>query len=358
MMAAAASLYFLVRWFDNAQWADAALFVVFAALVWRVHLLDWPFYLTIAIYAAARLLTHDTVVRPLQLIAVAVATVAVLVPQAISAMRLARAAQTHVFVAPPTLHVFEHELHWNVSVICGAVAWLIAKLKRCQVSRGMTPTAWVLVLSWWLCQPVCLYLYSRLTGNSVYVGRYLSVMLPGAALTATAAVALWMPAKGWRIAAGVMALAALIAQGHWDGVTFRHDISDWRTAVEEVNRFAPDASTPVIAPSPFVEARPPAWSPDYPLPGFLYAHLDGYAIAGHPVLLPFDSPPDAPEGVQYAESLVSSGKLGASGKWAIYGPERHVRDWRKWFSQRPEFAAWKNTLQEFGDVYVAEFRRE
>jgi len=124
-----------------------------------------------------------------------------------------------------------------------------------------------------------------------------------------------------------------------------------------VNRFAPDASTPVIVPSPFVEARPPAWTPDYPLPGFLYAHLDGYPIPGKPFLFPFDSPPDSPEGAQYAEALIRAGQLEAGGKWAIYGPERHVRDWRRWFSERPEFAEWHNTLQEFGDVYVAEFRR-
>jgi len=122
-----------------------------------------------------------------------------------------------------------------------------------------------------------------------------------------------------------------------------------------VNRFAPDASTPVIVPSPFIEARPPAWSPDYSLPGFLYAQLDGYPITGKPYLLPFDSPSGTPEGVRYAENLIRSGRI-SSGKWTIYGPERHVRDWRKWFSQRPEFAAWRNTLQEFGDVYVAEFQ--
>src|SRR5580658_9778901 len=36
MMTAAASLYFLVGWLDSARWRDAAAFVFFAALVWRV----------------------------------------------------------------------------------------------------------------------------------------------------------------------------------------------------------------------------------------------------------------------------------------------------------------------------------
>jgi len=355
IMMASASLYFLVRWLDSARWADATLFVVFAALVWRVHLLYWPFYLVIAIYAAVRLASGDTPARWPQCIAVATVGAAALLPQAVSALSLAHGAHAHSFVEPPTLHIFEHELRWNIPVLCGAAAWMLARLARPRFR--IRPGGWVLIMSWWLVQPVCLYIYSHVTGNSVYVGRYLSVMLPGAALTAAAVVALWMPPTSWRIAAAVMALAALIFQGHWESVWYRHDVSDWRTAAREVNRFATDPSTPVLVPSPFVEARPPAWTPDYPLPGFLYAQLDGYPVAGKPYLLPFDSPVDSPGGVGFAESLLRDGELTAAGRWVIYGPERHVRDWRKWFLHRPEVAGWSNTVQEFGDVYVAEFRR-
>ena len=356
IMMAAASLYFLVRWLDSARWRDAGLFVVFAALVWRVHLLYGPFYLVIAIYAAFRLVSGDTPARwPQWFVASAVAAVALL-PQALSALSLAHGAHAHSFVAPPTLHIFEHELHWNIPLLCGAAIWILMKfsLPRFRIRLG----AWVLIVSWWLVQPVSLYLYSHLTGNSVYVGRYLSVMLPGAALTAAAVVALWMPPAGWRIAAALMAVAALIFQGHWESVSYRHDVSDWRTAAREVNRFVTAPSTPVIVPSPFVEARPPAWSPDYSLPGFLYAQLEGYTVAGKLYLMPFDSPVDSAEGVRYAESLLKDGKLTDLGQFVIYGPERHVRDWRKWFGQRAELAGWGSTLQEFGDVYVAEFQRQ
>ncbi len=57
---AAASLWFLIRWLDSARWWDAALFIVMAALLWRVHLLFWPFYIVLSIYAVARLLRHET----------------------------------------------------------------------------------------------------------------------------------------------------------------------------------------------------------------------------------------------------------------------------------------------------------
>ena len=137
---------------------------------------------------------------------------------------------------------------------------------------------------------------------------------------------------------------------------YRHDTSDWRTAAQEVNRFSGDVSTPVIVPSPFIEARPPAWTPDYPLPGFLYAHLYRYPVTGTQYLFPFDSPHDSPASVAYAEKLLTNGSLIRTGKWSIYGPARHVRDWRKWFAQQPELERWSNTMQQFGDVYVAEFR--
>ena len=355
MMMASASLYFLVRWLDSAQWRDAAAFVFCAALVWRVHLLYWPFYVTIALYAAFRLADGSSRVRWPQYLTVALATAISLLPQAINALLLAHGAQSHVIVPPPTLHVFEHELHWNVPLLCGAAAWLLTRRR----AQGEIPrSAWVLILGWWLCHPFCLYFYSWFTGNGVYLGRYLSLMLPGAALAATAVVARWMPPNKWRIAAAGMAIAAFLFQGHLGSVLFRHDVSDWRAAAQEVNRFAPDSSVPVIAPSPFIEARPPAWTPAYSLPGFLYAQLDGYPIAGKPYPLPFDSPINTPEGLRYGDELVRGGQLSRPGKWAIYGPERHVRDWRKWFSARPEFAAWRSTLQEFGDVYVAEFQRD
>jgi hypothetical protein len=364
MMIAAASLYFLIRWLDSARWQDASAFVIAAALLWRVHLIYWPFYLVIAIYAGARILRKDTPVRWPEWSAVLAATGISLLPQAINAIALAHAAKSHVIVSPPTIHEFEHELRWNVPLLCGLSAWFWnSKLwNRLRTSpQKVQPGAWILILSWWLFQPVCLYLYSLITGNSVYIGRYLSLMLPAVALAATACVALSMPvanaARRWRLAAAGMAVAALIAQGHWDTVSYRHDTSDWRAAVQEINRFDGNAATPVIVPSPFIEARPPAWTPGYTLPGFLYAHLYAYPVTGTPFLFPFDSPPDSPASVADAEKLLGEGTLIRTGKWSIYGPARHVRDWRKWFAQRPELAGWTNTLQEFGDVYVAEFRR-
>src|SRR5579872_2592823 len=64
--AAAACALCLVRWLDRARWLDALLFVLFGALLWRVHLIYWPFYIVVALYTAARLARRETPVSWLQ----------------------------------------------------------------------------------------------------------------------------------------------------------------------------------------------------------------------------------------------------------------------------------------------------
>ena len=349
ILAASACIYFLIRWLDSARWVDAAVFTVCAAAVWWDQLMFWPFYLVIALYFIVRVRNRETPVRASQWGIVSVCLLAALVPRALTALDLARDATAHSFATLPTFHIFEHEWHWNIPILCASALWLLTRFAR---PHGEAPRSlWVLLLAWWLCQPAALAIYSEVTGNSVYVGRYFSTMLPAVALVATLAVAYWMPAQRWNLAAACMAVAALITQGHLQSLSYRHDISDWRAANEETNRFAPDASVPVIVVSPFIEGRAPAWNPGYPLPGFLYAHLEGYPVKGRLLLFPYTGPED-PDARRYAESLLRTRQL--SGKWAIYG-EIPGRDWGKWFAARPELAGWNHAAKKFGDVVVVEF---
>jgi hypothetical protein len=117
---------------------------------------------------------------------------------------------------------------------------------------------------------------------------------------------------------------------------------------------ATNPATPVLCPSPFIEARPPVWQPAYALPGFLYCHLPVYPFRGKPYLLPFD---DSPEAERYVTSL-AEGPIPASGRFLIYGGSGSVRYWRNWFSVRPQFSAWhRERLGPFGDVVVELFER-
>jgi hypothetical protein len=110
----------------------------------------------------------------------------------------------------------------------------------------------------------------------------------------------------------------------------------------------------VICPSPFIEARAPAWTPDYPLPGFLYAHLHVYPVRGSTYLFPFET---SPEAEAFAARLLIE-KLRPAGRFFIYGGAGQAGFWRDWFSKRPELEGWgSRSLGNFADVKAIGFER-
>lgn len=338
------ALYGLVRWLDTASWRFAALFFAAAALLWRVQLVYWPYYLVFPLYAGFRLIRRETPVSPLRVLGVFLLTGAALLPVALSALALFRQAAAHVMTEQPTLRSGEHMLRWNLVLICAVCAWFFR--------RGPTPkpepSATLLIFSAWLVQPLALYGFSHSTGDSVFLNRYLSIMLPGIALAATWAAARFLPPERWRAAAVILAVGVFLVMGEWTVLLPPHENSNWRAAASVVNTALPPSS-PVLCPSPFIEARWPEWRPDYPLPGFLYAHLTVYPIR-HPVLLfPYES---SPEAESYAASLLPALERAP---FAIYGGAGNARYWRNWFARNAALAGWPNTLEKFGDVYVAIF---
>jgi 4-amino-4-deoxy-L-arabinose transferase-like glycosyltransferase len=365
---AAACMWTLVRWLDTARWRDGLLFVVCAALLGRVHPVYWPLYPVFAVYAAARLWRRETRAGWPRVGAVFGLAALALVPAAIGAASLFQQAQAHVIAAQPGWRELQHELRWTVVVICGAGAWLLSRLLRWDgdsvplrraggppsVFRHAAPsaTALILILGWWLAPPLCLFVFSRLSGDSVFLRRYISEMLPGAGLAAAAAAACFAPAARWNRMAAALGAGGLLLLGQWGRLWPAHEHSDWRGAAAAVNRLAAQG-TPVVSPSPFIEAKPPAWRPSYPLPGFLYAHLYAYPVAGAISPFPYAS---STEAASYAAAL-ASGRAQAAGRLLIYGFSPQVDYWRNWFAARPELAGWKQTLLPFGDVEVAELER-
>jgi hypothetical protein len=345
---AAAGLYFLIRWLDSARWLDALQFVLFAALLWSIHLIYWPFYLVYALYPALRIVRRETTVGGWQAAGVFGLLGLALVPEALKAILVLREAPAHVVAYVPGFREFQHAIRWSLVVICGGAASLLAWLFGWRPNR----TNWSstsLIVAWWLSQPICLYLFSNFTGDSVFLDRYLSIALPGIALTATAAAAAWIPSEHWRASSIALGIGVLMVMGKWSTPMPRHDNSDWRSAAREENRLAISPEMPVICPSPFIEARSPVWHPDYALPGFLYAHLSVYSVKGKPYLFPFGAA--AADAEEYASDLTND-TLSRSGRFVIYGANKY---WREWFAARPELAGWHSRLEKFGDIEVAVF---
>jgi hypothetical protein len=346
MLAACAAVFFLVRWLDRARPLDAALFVVSAALLLRVQLVFWPFYFVFAIYAAVRARS----VGWTRIAAVFAALALALAPVVPRALALYREAGAHVAAAPPGGRELLAAFKFGVILECGAAA-LLASLwwkKRFALQQPWSgaPASLLLILSWWLAQPLLLFAFSHATGNSVFLPRYLWLAEPGAALLAAAAAACFLPAKRLTSLAMIIGVGALLLNGQWERLWPRHDNSDWRSAAEAITRTA-TVTTPVICPSPFIEARPPVWSPGYVLPGFLYSHLYAYPIAGRIYVFPFEYSPQAGE---YAERLVRE-LFPAAGRFIVYGGAGQAGFWRDWFARRPELSGWQiRRLGNFGDV--------
>ena len=354
MAVAAAAMWFLVRWLDGARRADALAFLAMGALLWRVHLLYWPFYLVLAGYAAVRLARHRTPLDWRRAGAVFAVLVLALVPVARHSLELNREAAAHVIVPPPTVGVLARYLKWNVVLFCAAGAWLARLVFRWKDRARLPRNSVALALAWGLCPPLCLFVFSRVTGDSVFLPRYLSLALPGVALLATAAAAWFLPAEHWKAAALVLGLGVWLLVGSWSRWWTPHQNSDWRAAAQAINHVELRSPTPVISISPFIESRPPEWRPDYPLPGYLYAHLAVYPIHARTYLLPYAGSPEA----ERFAAVLAQGDLAQAGRFIVYGSESGLAFWVRWFEAQPELAGWRGRpLGEFGDVGAVMFSR-
>ena len=348
----AVALLLEVRWLNSGRWRDGLFFAAAASLLWWVHLIFWPFYLLFAIYAWVRLRRRQTV-------AIFALICCALLPLAARALSLLREASAHVVVPRPTLGELLLILKWKALILTGVGAFLLGRVFKWRVPRAewVSGSSLALILGLWLIDPISLFAFSWITGDSVFVARYLYLALPGVILTSAVLVAMFVPPSCWKTVALVLGLSVLASMGHWKELWPAHHPSDWRGAASALRNWTGGDAVPVICPSPFIEAQPPVWRPDYPLESFLYSNLDVYPMSGHTYPFPFTAPPFAtpPEVADYARSL-SSATLAPAGRFAIYGGDVAVHYWQHWFASRPELQGWQNKrLGKFGDVEVAVF---
>jgi hypothetical protein len=348
------AIWFLVRWLDRGGWRDAIAFAVFAALLPWVHLVYWPFFAVFAGYAVMRILRRETSV-PLWGFACAAIAVLACDARLISVtVGLFREAREHVVTPLPNLTNIFSGFEVPAITAIAVAAWLAARILRWPPAGVRSRASDIALLAlWWLWQPLVLLAASWITGNSIFVPRYFSLALPGIVLAAAFGAGLSLPVEAWKPAA--LALAAGIVLVHFVKGPFpptRH--SHWREAAAEVNELTRDGVTPVVCPSPFVEAKSPVWTSAYSLPGFLFAQLDAYPLRQTPVLLPETV---EETGTRYARLVVLS-KIVPAQRFVLYGGGYDVNQWAPWFSAQPELADYELRLVGvFGDVEVVLYRK-
>ncbi len=335
------TVYFLIRWLDTEDWKQALLFVVFGALLWRVQLVYWPFYPILLVYTILRLGRRSfKAVWFYALLGLA------MLPVAFQAIHIFQVARSHTFAPMPSLAALPQAFSWKMVAFWAAAGLLFGRRKQ----QSASVSDLVLIVLWWLWLPFCMFAFSRATGTVLFVPRYFSLILPGTALATTAAVALFLPRERWKMAAVLMAIGALVAEGHWHSVWFDHTQEDWRQAALNAD-LAAEPDTPVLVVSPFVEAQPPVWSPQYSLPGFLYSPLFVYPVGGRVYPFPFIRDPRSED---YARKLVSE-TLSQKRRFLVYGAGRNTAGWILWLAARPELAGWHVSQSGAGVVGVSVF---
>ncbi len=353
----AVSVLLMIRWHDSGRLRDGLFFAAAASLLWWVHMVFWPFYLIFAIYTVFRVSRFGTPTGWGQAIAVFGIMTCAVMPVAFRAVSLLHQASAHVVVPVPRVRELLLILKVKALIAALAGAFLLSRLLgwRRTAETSITTAGIALILGWWLVDPLCLFTFSRVTGSSLFVARYLYLALPGVALTAALLVAPFLPTSWWKPVALALGLGILVFMGEWRQAWPEHHKSNWRAAAATLRDWESGANVPVVCPSPFIEAQPPVWNPAYPVRGFLYSNLAVYRTPGRIYPFPFV---ESPEAELYARNL-ASGALIHAGRFAIYGGDRNVEFWRRWFAARPELAGWGNRrLGLFGDVEVAVFSKE
>jgi hypothetical protein len=340
----------LVRWLDYGRWRDGLIFALCASALWWVHLIFWPFYLIFLIYGVYRVLTGTGKATPAQTGTIACITGAACLAPLLRSISLLHAAAAHVVVPPPAPGELVSEL--GPATVAG-VCVLGPLLTRWGLARGrIARDSLVLILAWWLIDPVVLFAFSRASGDSLFVPRYMYLALPGRVLTACGLARMFVPVRLWKPGAAILGIGALVFAAHWTPFRPVHQRSDWRAAARSLRDWSAGEQVPVICPSPFIEARPPVWTPDYPISGFLYSHLSVYPVGGRIYPFPHESPPEA--GL-FAHQL-TAGTLANAPRFAIYGLAGQAGYWRAWFAAQPELKYWDNRVVGlYGDVELVAF---
>ena len=146
-------------------------------------------------YTIARMVRAETKVRISQAALMFGLLGASLLPVAIAALALNRQAPAYVIGPVPSLNDLTTEI--KLGLIAGSCTLAVLAARWFGWPQNpepvCSPSSLLLIVCWWLLQPLCLFGFSWITANSVFVPRYMFIALPGAALMATAIAAPFLP---------------------------------------------------------------------------------------------------------------------------------------------------------------------
>lgn len=300
LLCLAASTWFLVRWIDFSRKADAALYVLTAALVIYAHIV-LSIGLAAGIVYAVAMLRQDRR-RLIGLAGLEVSVTLLSLPLLNELRRFYAMRSAHNFIAAPApLDLLAGVIPCALTGALVLLVWIAMNFRREAALAGrFSKNAAILIGVWALGAPLLLYMVSVSTDMHLYVDRYYSSALPGQALLAGALLAsISREAVRKALVIGIMAIA-ILTQSRLR--VSSHGNDDWRDAMAFVRQEA--ASAPVLLVSPFAEGADFKAIDNPDLREILFAPQREYGEPAHIIRLPHVFPiKEIPQLEKATESL-------------------------------------------------------
>jgi hypothetical protein len=285
MLASLVATLMLLRWLDDGRAFDGVLYVLFAALTVHLHYL---FATTLAIHAGYATMAsfRGQKVSVSRVTIAAAATILLLLPLTPIIRSLMVSPRLHAFAPSPALQDFYGLLIPVVAVfglnrlVAAILTFPDARVRVLPLRVGF----WQLTFLWILVPPASLFLFSRLSGVSVFVPRYYLVSFAGISILLSTAVRMIQPTRVRRITIALLLVVGISSRGFREFWIPHGD--DWRGAIRVVQLLVGEGSMPVLLQTGFVEATRMEWLTRAELRKGTLAPLVVYPLRTHVVSLP------------------------------------------------------------------------
>lgn len=204
------------------------------------------------------------------------------------------------FVAAPSAIDLIQSLvkpYFIISLISGALAtWIITKniyIDRFTIRRDLL----VLLLSWYLLPSLLVFLYSSVSGASIFAPRYYSWGLPALSLLLGKGLSLIKPARSKRIMLIILFGLMLV----YGGIQSPFN-ENWSSAIAYAKKRSRGSNIPVVAYTGLVESRDTSWVIHPERRKYLLSPFAAYRLDKEPFLLPATF--DQPDAAEYLEKAV------------------------------------------------------
>ena len=301
------SVMYLLRWLGSERKRELVLFAIFTTLSIYAHYFFGFILLLETLYLWLNRGEKRSKILSFLLASAGVAIL--LIPAWPQILALANRSETLSFAPMPSLLTFFRTLllPWTTATLVFSLllAWIFCPLRLAIINFQRKDILWIGL--WWLLPPLCCYLFSIVSGSSLFTVRYYIVYTPALAILIASGLRL-IESDVSRVA--VLCLFCVITLSLSD-IRPRLVREDWRSAVQHVRQIsdkisvettASQTEVPILFFSGLIESKNVEWLSDPAQKDYLTAPLQYYSVSGPVGILPLL--PDSPIAQRYLRSEV------------------------------------------------------